>query len=78
MKNRISFLIILFCSSLVAVAQKSSPINEALASIKDSNAKSVLANPATFRYQIIYTQINRDKNGVPRFTNYKLNVDPNQ
>ena len=78
MKNRISFLIILFCSSLVAVAQKSSPINEALASIKDSNAKSVLANPATFRYQIIYTQINRDKNGVPHFTNYKLNVDPNQ
>jgi hypothetical protein len=78
MKNRISFLIILFCSSLVAVAQKSSPINEALASIKDSNAKSVLANPTTFRYQIIYTQINRDKNGVPHFTNYKLNVDPNQ
>lgn len=78
MKNRISFLIILFCSSLVAVAQKSSPINEALASIKDSNAKSVLANPTTFRYQIIYTQINRDKTGVPHFTNYKLNVDPNQ
>ncbi len=78
MKNRISFLLILFCISLVAVAQKSSPINEALASIKDSNAKSVLANPATFRYQIIYTQINRDKNGVPHFTNYKLNVDPNQ
>ncbi len=78
MKNRISFLIILFCSSLVAVAQKSSPINEALASIKDSNAKSVLANPATFRYQIIYTQINRDKTGIPHFTNYKLNVDPNQ
>jgi hypothetical protein len=59
-------------------AQKTSPIQEALASIKDSNAKSVLANPETFRYQIIYTQINRDKNGVPRFTNYELKADPNQ
>lgn len=59
-------------------AQKTSPIKEALASIKDSNAKSVLANPETFRYQIIYTQINRDKNGVPRFTNYELKADPNQ
>ena len=59
-------------------AQKISPIQEALVSIKDSNAKSVLANPTTFRYQIIYTQINRDKNGVPRFTNYELKADPNQ
>jgi hypothetical protein len=59
-------------------AQKTSPIKEALVSIKDSNAKSVLANPATFRYQIIYTQINRDKNGVPHFTNYELKADPNQ
>ncbi|MEY4335040.1 MAG: hypothetical protein RLZZ196_3790 [Bacteroidota bacterium] len=78
MKN--PFLLVLFIlgNSLATRAQKTSPIQNALASIKDSNAKSVLANPETFRYQIIYTQINRDKNGTPHFTNYKLNADPNK
>lgn len=47
-----------------------------LKGLKDSVAKEVLAKPEIFRYQIIYTQINRDKNGVPNFTNYKFNVDP--
>ena len=47
-----------------------------LKGLKDSVAKEVLAKPEIFRYQIIYTQINRDKYGVPNFTNYKLNVDP--
>ncbi|MFZ9242876.1 MAG: serine hydrolase [Sediminibacterium sp.] len=59
-------------------AQQNELIQNILGSIKDSTTKAVLANPSTFRYQIIYTQINRDKNGIPRFTNYKLNVEPNQ
>jgi hypothetical protein len=59
-------------------AQQNELIQNILGSIKDSTTKAVLANPSTFRYQIIYTQINRDKMGVPHFTNYKLNVDPNQ
>ena len=58
--------------------QKNVDIQEILSSIQDSTTKAVLANPSTFRYQIIYTQINRDKTGIPHFTNYKLNVDPNQ
>ena len=59
-------------------AQQNELIQNILGSIKDSTTKAVLANPSTFRYQIIYTQINRDKTGIPHFTNYKLNVDPNQ
>lgn len=59
-------------------AQQNEIIQNILGSIKDSTTKTVLSNPSTFRYQIIYTQINRDKTGVPHFTNYKLNVDPNQ
>ena len=42
--------------------QKNVDIQEILSSIQDSTTKAVLANPATFRYQIVYTQINRDKN----------------
>jgi len=35
----------------------------------------VLDLPDTFRYQLIYTQINRDKNNQPHFTQRYLNVD---
>ncbi|MCH5599902.1 hypothetical protein [Niabella ginsengisoli] len=35
----------------------------------------VLSQPDSFRYQIIYTKIDRDKNNKPKFTNYFLNVD---
>lgn len=39
---------------------------------------NVLNNPDTFRYQIIYTKIDRDKNNQPKLTNYYLNVDRNR
>lgn len=39
---------------------------------------SVLNQPDTFQYQIIYTQINRDKNNKAHFKNYYFNVDRNR
>ena len=39
--------------------------------------KQVLDKPDTFQYQLIYTQINRDKNNQPHFENYYLHVDKN-
>ena len=78
MKKHFLLLFIVFNSFLVAKSQDKSPIQSILKTIQDSTAKSVLANPSIFRYQIIYTQINRDKNGVPHFTNYELNGDSNQ
>lgn len=35
----------------------------------------VLNSPDSFQYQLIYTQIERDKNKKPSFKNYYLNVD---
>jgi hypothetical protein len=35
----------------------------------------VLNNPDSFQYQLIYTQIDRDKNNKPTFRNHYLNVD---
>jgi len=35
----------------------------------------ILDNPDTFQYQLIYTQINRDKNNQPHFRNYYLHLD---
>ncbi len=37
----------------------------------------ILNNPDSFRYQLIYTQINRDKNNIPVFKHYRLHVDKN-
>lgn len=37
--------------------------------------KGVLDNKDTFQYQVIYTQIDRDKRNRPSFTHYYLNVD---
>lgn len=65
-----------FFISMKLFGQSDILMTSILSDIRDSVAKTVLANPETFRYQIIYTQINRDKNGVPNFTNYKFNVDP--
>lgn len=35
----------------------------------------ILQQPDSFRYQLIYTQINRDKNNNPSFKHFYLNVD---
>jgi hypothetical protein len=37
---------------------------------------AVLSNPVKYRYQIIYTQINRDRRNRPHFRNYYFNYDP--
>jgi hypothetical protein len=37
--------------------------------------KQVLSQPDSFRYQLIYTKIDRDKNNNPHFTNYYLHVN---
>ena len=37
----------------------------------------ILNNPDSFQYQLIYTQINRDKNNKPSFEHHYLHVDKN-
>ncbi|MES1226677.1 MAG: hypothetical protein ABUT20_64985, partial [Bacteroidota bacterium] len=53
--------------------------NEWLEDLLRKNASplllQVLDHPDTFRYQLIYTQINRDKNNQPHFKNYYLHLD---
>ncbi len=40
--------------------------------------KTVLQHPDSFRYQIIYTRIDRDAHGEPHFKNFYMRVDPNE
>lgn len=38
----------------------------------------ILKDPKKYEVQILYTQIDRDKNKVPKFTSFKYNVDKNK
>jgi hypothetical protein len=40
--------------------------------------RQVTSDPLRYRLQVIYTQINRDKQNKPSFTNYHFNYDPKQ
>src|SRR5688572_12928567 len=63
---------------LHAVAQPRTDklLKKQLLANRDPVFQKVLANPLPYRVQIIYTQINRDKNNHPSFTNYYFHHDP--
>ena len=73
---RLYNIIFLACSLPVISQTRTDKLLENIfAAEKDSLFQSVIQNPEIYRYQIIYTQINRDKNNVPSFTNYYFNYD---
>lgn len=77
MKKSLFYIILLLLVKANSInAQLPAPFNAILPSIQDSIAKKVLASPNTYRLQLVYTQIDRDQNGIPRFTNHTLYADP--
>jgi hypothetical protein len=76
MKKSLFYIILLLLVKTNSInAQLPAPFNAILPSIQDSIAKKVLASPNTYRLQLVYTQIDRDQNGIPRFTNHTLYAD---
>ncbi|TMI87458.1 MAG: serine hydrolase [Bacteroidetes bacterium] len=71
----IIFALFIFSVSSIAQSRTSKFLSDILGAEKDSLFQSVIQHPEIYRYQIIYTQINRDKNNVPSFTNYYFNYD---
>ncbi|MBC7874606.1 MAG: serine hydrolase, partial [Ferruginibacter sp.] len=69
--------VIFFLFPVVAGAQLKNDafLKNMLAVVPDSLLQAVLNQPETYRYQVIYTQINRDKKNNPSFTHYYYNVD---
>ena len=66
--------------SLYAVTTHAQPRTDAILSKLFSTNKNavfqeVIRHPDTYRLQIIYTRIDRDKANTPTFTNYYFNVD---
>lgn len=72
MNSLISIALFFTCSFLFAQEN----LIEKLLRQNPQYFSTVLSNIDTFEVQIIYTQINRDKNNYPKFTTYKFNVDP--
>jgi hypothetical protein len=74
-----AFLLFFSLVSLPGLSQKKQPerliysILQGKAAILDS----VLANPSKFGLQIIFTEINRQKNGAIKFSEHSFGVDPN-
>ncbi|MBV9962216.1 MAG: serine hydrolase [Parafilimonas sp.] len=66
---------IMICFSIQSQPKTDTLLVKILSSDKDTLFQKVLSNPAYYRLQIIYTQINRDKHNTPSFTNYYYNVD---
>src|SRR6187399_2238468 len=71
----IIFSWLVFSVHSIAQSRTSKLLSDIFAAEKDNLLQSVIRNPEIYRYQIIYTQINRDKNNVPSFTNYYFNYD---
>src|SRR6187399_873895 len=71
----IFFALLIVSASSIAQLRTSKLLQDIFGAEKDSLFQSVIQHPGIYRYQIIYTQINRDKNNIPSFTNYYFNYD---
>lgn len=77
--HKLLFLLILHTigsNSTFAQPKSDTLLQSIFASNKNEVFREVISDPTKYRCQIIYTQINRDKNNVPHFTNYYFNYDP--
>lgn len=79
LRNIILFMLFI-CSFLQVQSQEKTDkwLEDLLRSKASPLLLHVLNNPDSFQYQIIYTEINRDKQNVPHFVNHYLHVDRNR
>lgn len=75
MRKMLTALLVFFQLALIGQPKTDDFLRNILAHGKDSLLQAVLNQPDRYRFQIIYTKIDRDKNNEPHFTNYFYNVD---
>ena len=75
--HRFIFILYLICKGAVGISQPRTDnlLQQIFTRNQDGLFKSVINNPDIYRCQVIYTQINRDRNNTPAFTNYYYNYD---
>lgn len=72
--------ILLLLLPLLAITQVKTDqsLKKILSALPDSLVQSVLSQPEVYRYQVIYTRIDRDRHNRPHLKNYYYNVDRNR
>ena len=73
-----SILAGLLLVALSSIAQSDTHLLEKLMQQKPEQFGKILANPKDYRLQILYTQIDRDKNNVPHFKEFTYNLNPKE
>ena len=73
-----SILAGLLLVALSSIAQSDTRLLEKLMQQKPEQFGKILANPKDYRLQILYTQIDRDKNNVPHFKEFTYNLNPKE
>jgi len=68
----------LLLMAITASAQSDANLLEKLMLQKPVQFGKILSNPNEYRLQILYTQINRDKNNVPHFKEYSYRLNPKE
>lgn len=73
----VSFFVLLFAFTAMHAQPKTDPfLQQLFTANKNAVFQQVLQQAGTHRLQVIYTQINRDKNNQPQFTHYYFQYDP--
>ncbi|HTE25282.1 serine hydrolase [Flavitalea sp.] len=62
----------------ISKAQDTTFLRNLIYSKASDSLKSILSKPEIFRYQLIYTRIDRDKRNRPTFTHFNYRVDKNE
>ena len=75
LKKILPYVVMCFAISSFAQPKTDSLVLQILGQTSSSVSKMVLQNPAYYRLQMIYTQINRDKQNIPSFNNFYFNYD---
>ena len=81
MKFKLFFCVVIVMALITAQTGWSQVITDnylvnVLKENKDAQFQKILSTPNDYRLQIVYTQINRDKNNRPHFKNYYYNYNP--
>jgi hypothetical protein len=76
LKKIFPFVILFFAGNSLAQPKTDSLLLQILGQTSSAVSKMVLQNPKYYRLQIIYTQINRNKQNIPSFKNFYYNYDP--
>ncbi len=77
--QKVSGILLLLCPCMLFAQEKTDPwLQQLLTSKAPPLLQKVLNHPDSFQYQIIYTEINRDRNNQPHFKNHYLHVDRNR